>query len=223
MKFWAIVGFFVRFCKFYARSQSVNRFRIKALKSIALILGGQLALTSSLKAAQAAPNRAHSSQPSQNPADWGLSSPSADQFSPHDRTQQGGIVEVPGTSSFLPWAPSYFDALQESKRDRKLLLIYFSADYCSWCKKLDVQVLSDSDFITAVEPKFAFYKALCEEGEVHNHQLQAKNQSLIAKFKVDGFPTLLVLDWEENEIARFHYEDGTPLAYTRKLLAIPTP
>lgn len=158
-----------------------------------------------------------------NPADWGQTAPSADQFSRHDLTQEGGIVEVPGTASFIPWSPTFFDALQVARRDRRLILIYFTADYCGWCKKLETQVLSNSKFISAVEPKFSFYKALHEEGEVHDHQIQAKNQSLSMRFHVDGFPTLVILDWNEKEVARFHYEDVSADDYAKKLLAIPTP
>lgn len=198
-----------------------RNWKIEIKVPLCLWLLNAAALTCPLPAAEPPQRAGESSQKRQNPADWGQTAPSADQFSRHDLNQEGGIVEVPGSASFIPWSPTYFDALQMAKRDRKLILIYFTADYCSWCKKLDTQVLSDPKFIAAVEPKFSFYKALLEEGEVHNHQLQDKNQSLSSQFKIDGFPTLIVLNWEEREIARFHYEDGSPEEYAKKLLAVP--
>ncbi len=201
---------------------SLNR-KIEIRHPLRLWLISAVALTCPLAAAEPPQRAGESSQKRQNPADWGQTAPSADQFSRHDLNQEGGIVEVPGSASFIPWSPTYFDALQMAKRDRKLILIYFTANYCGWCKKLDTQVLSDPKFIEVVEPKFSFYKAMLEEGEVHNHQLQDKNQALSTQFKVDGFPTLIVLDWDEKEIARFHYEDGSPEEYAKKLLAVPAP
>lgn len=144
-----------------------------------------------------------------------------DRFSNHERSQQGGIIEIPGESTFVQWAPSYNDALNAAKRNHKLLFIYFSgSNWCSLCTKFDEQVLSDSKFITKVEPNFSFYNADFPRGDQGDLMLHEENQNLVKRFDVDGFPTIVILDWNETELARFHSEDMTPEDFANRLLAI---
>ena len=61
----------------------------------------------------------------------------ASEFPNSALTQQGGLVEIPGESTFVKWSPTYFDALQSAKRDRRPIFIYFSgSNWCSWCQKI---------------------------------------------------------------------------------------
>ena len=144
-----------------------------------------------------------------------------DRFSNSARTQEGGIIEVPGGSTFVKWTPSYTDAVQAAKRTHKLLFVYFSgSNWCSLCTKFDEQILSDSRFITEVEPRFSFYNADFPRGEQGDLMLHEDNQNLLQRFKVDGFPTVVILDWNEKELARFHSEDLGPEEFAKRLLAV---
>lgn len=156
------------------------------------------------------------------PKSAGRSTERAGDFPPSALTQQGGLIEIPGESTFVKWTPTYFDALQAAKRDHRALFLYFSgSNWCSYCQKFDEQVLSDPKFLTLVDSRFSFYKADFPQGRVDNLSQHEENQNLLRRFQVDGFPTVLVLDWNENVLGRFHFEDIGAEEFARKLLALP--
>lgn len=146
----------------------------------------------------------------------------ASEFPNSALTQQGGLVEIPGESTFVKWSPTYFDALQSAKRDHRSLFIYFTgSNWCSWCQKFDEQVLSDPKFLTLVDSSFSFYRADFPQGDMSNLPQHEDNQNLLHRFGVDGFPTVIVLDSSERVLGRFHFEDIGPEEFAKKLLALP--
>ena len=79
-------------------------------------------------------------------------------------------------------------ALAES--EQKPMLIYFTAEWCGWCRKLERDVFSRGD-VVACSKRFVCIKVD-----------QADRRDLVAAFKVQAYPTAVVLDHTGRDLHR---------------------
>jgi thioredoxin-like negative regulator of GroEL len=89
------------------------------------------------------------------------------------------------------WMTDYEAAASLSKRSNRPMLLEFGASWCAPCKKLDATTLRDKDVAYYVESGFIAVKI---DGD--------QSPQLVEKFKVRGFPTLIMLSPDGKEIAR---------------------
>ena len=117
------------------------------------------------------------------------------------------------------WLTDVPKALDRAKAEKKVVLLDFTgSDWCGWCKRFDKEVFSTTEFkaystknLVLVEVDFPNQKKLGPE-------LKKANDGLKNKYKVDGFPTFVVLNGEGREIGRqVGYLEGGPKAFIAKL------
>jgi thioredoxin-related protein len=117
------------------------------------------------------------------------------------------------------WLTDLPKALDRAKAEKKAVLLDFTgSDWCGWCKRFDKEVFSTTEFkeyttknLVLVEVDFPNQKKLAPE-------LKKANGALKNKYKVEGFPTLVVLNGEGREIGRqVGYLEGGPKAFIAKL------
>ncbi len=123
-------------------------------------------------------------------------------------------------SSFCAeWLTDLDKALEIAKKEKKIVLINFTgSDWCGWCIKFKKEVLSTEEFakyadknLVLVELDFPSKKKLSDE-------LKKTNSALKEKYKVNGFPTFVVLNAEGKEIGRqVGYSEGGPEPFIKKL------
>ena len=89
------------------------------------------------------------------------------------------------------WASNLQTALKSAAKANKLLLVDFTADWCGWCKKLETDVFNKSEFKTYVKTRYQLVRLNAD-----------KYKDLVAKYKVTGFPTILVLSSKGVEVKR---------------------
>ena len=91
----------------------------------------------------------------------------------------------------IPWARSFDAAKRSARASKKLILIDFYTDWCTYCKKLDRDVFPNPQVIQAM-------------GAVVPVRLHAERegQSLAQQFGVSSYPTLLFLDEHGIEAGR---------------------
>ena len=102
------------------------------------------------------------------------------------------------------WGDNYKDALAKAKADNKLLLAEFTgSDWCPPCKKQAAEVFGAQEFkdyaakkLVLVELDFPRTKTLPEE-------VKAQNKELSEKFGIKGYPTVIMLDGDGKELARW--------------------
>ena len=120
------------------------------------------------------------------------------------------------------WPDNYEKSLAQAKTEKKLLLAEFTgSDWCPPCKKQAAEVFAKQEFkdyaaknLVLVELDFPRSKTLTDE-------VKAQNNALKEKFAIRGFPTVVMLDGEGKELARWvGYGSGGPAELIAKIDAL---
>ena len=116
------------------------------------------------------------------------------------------------------WTTDYAAALTQAKTEkRKVLLFFTGSDWCVWCKRLETEVLSTSEFGTYARESLILVKLDFPHDTPQTPQLKAQNQKLSEKYKVEGFPSIVVLSSDGKTLSTLGYEEGGPVPYVKKL------
>ena len=96
------------------------------------------------------------------------------------------------------------------------MLDFTGSDWCGWCIKLNKEVFSKPEFseyakknLVLVEVDFPRHKELSAEQKKANEALQEK-------YKIEGYPTIIVLDGEGKKVGQLGYMNS-PKAFTARL------
>jgi thioredoxin-related protein/tetratricopeptide (TPR) repeat protein len=93
----------------------------------------------------------------------------------------------------IQWFDGHIDqAFERASRERKPLLLYWGAIWCPSCNQLKASVFTRRDVI---EKSKLFVPVYLDADEI-------RTQQLMDQFKVNGYPTLLVLQPDRTELAR---------------------
>lgn len=122
------------------------------------------------------------------------------------------------TAAELNWLTDAAKAQTQAKTESKLVLLDFTgSDWCGWCIKLNKEVFSTPEFaeyakknLVLVEVDFPRKKALSDA------QKKA-NQALQDKYKIEGYPTLILLDGNGRKAGELGYLPGGPKAFIAAL------
>jgi protein disulfide-isomerase len=118
----------------------------------------------------------------------------------------------------LNWYTSMEKAKEAARKDNKAILVNFTgSDWCGWCIRLDKEVFTKAAFkdyaeknLVLLKLDFPKYKSIPADQERANWQL--KN-----KYKIQGFPTILLVDHNEQVLLRTGYKRGGPESYVAHL------
>ncbi len=92
------------------------------------------------------------------------------------------------------WLASVPQAMDQAKRENKLLLLDFTgSDWCGWCKKLDADTFSQPGFIDYARNNLVLVEVDFPSHKPQSAALKEANSALKEKYAVKGFPTLVVL------------------------------
>ena len=116
------------------------------------------------------------------------------------------------------WLTNFAKAQEEAKSGQKLLLMDFTgSDWCGWCIMLDKEVFSKPEFkeyatknLILLELDFPRRKQLPAE-------TQAQNERLATQYRIQGFPTVIVLDSSGKPLGALGYQAGGAPAFIAQL------
>lgn len=128
------------------------------------------------------------------------------------RSSKGGIS----------WQTNYQEALNQSKSDGRPVLLFFTgSDWCSWCHKLEDEVLNTSDFAQTVGDSFIFVKIDFPLYSQQDAQVKAQNKLIQQKYNVRSFPSIIIVDGKQDkQMGSTGYRPGGGKQYGNHLLKI---
>jgi thiol-disulfide isomerase/thioredoxin len=85
----------------------------------------------------------------------------------------------------IAWAKTFAAAVDQAKKDNKLVMVDFYTDWCGWCKKLDKDTYTDPTVIK-LSRQLVAVKLDAED--------KSEGQEQAQKYKVHGYPTILFID-----------------------------
>ncbi|MFZ9936882.1 MAG: thioredoxin family protein [Luteolibacter sp.] len=113
------------------------------------------------------------------------------------------IAIVLGTQSFAKegWMTDLDKAIAEAGKENKSVLVEFTgSDWCPPCIAMRKNVFSKKEFTDAAAKKFVLVEL---DFPKKDKELAEKNQPLAEKYKIEGFPTVILLDSKGEEFTRF--------------------
>lgn len=117
------------------------------------------------------------------------------------------------------WLTDLPKAQAKAKADKKLVLLDFTgSDWCPPCKSLHNTVLTSAEFTKFAKDNLVLVEVDFPRAKKQSPELKAANAKLEEQFKVEGYPTVIVLDANGKEIFREVGFGGTPAKdYVAKL------
>ena len=97
---------------------------------------------------------------------------------------------------------------------RKIFAVFTGSDWCPWCVKLDKEILSKSEFTAEASKYFEllYLDYPRNKGEMSKKTI-SQNAALAKKYRIGGFPTVLILDASGAVVAKSGYMKLTPKEY----------
>ena len=116
------------------------------------------------------------------------------------------------------WLTDVSQAIEQSKVSGKPIFAFFTGkEWCSWCKKLERQVLSKDFFINYAKDNLVLLEL---DFPRSRRNLPQKQIELARKFNIKGYPTVILMDSSTNKIAKTGYEAMSPEQYVDHVKAL---
>jgi len=101
------------------------------------------------------------------------------------------------------WTTDYKAAMVQAKTQNKLVLLDFTgSDWCGYCKLLDKEVFTQQSFKDFADKNYILVTVDFPRQKQLSDDVKQQNDALNQQFKIEGFPTLIVLDADGKELGR---------------------
>ena len=116
------------------------------------------------------------------------------------------------------WLTDFSKAQAQAKADKKLVLLDFTgSDWCGWCMKLDREILATPEFKRFADEHLVLVKIDFPMHRPQPADERARNAELAARFQVQGYPTLVLLNAGAKPCGTLGYMRGGPGAFIDQL------
>lgn len=121
----------------------------------------------------------------------------------------------------LNWLTNYEEAVNQSKATSKPIVLFFTgSDWCGWCNKLEEESFDTQAFRESAADKFVFLKLDFPLYKSLDARTSAQNKQLQKKYDVRSYPTIVILDSNQQKIGMTGYKPGGGKNYAAHMLKI---
>ena len=122
------------------------------------------------------------------------------------------------SSSPVQWHTDYAAAHQLATQTGKPLLLDFTgSDWCYWCHRIDKEIFDQPFFTTFAQENLILVKVDFPRKTPQSSRLKIQNRHLDERFDVTGYPTIILISPEGQELGRTGYMRGGPKTFVREL------
>jgi protein disulfide-isomerase len=116
------------------------------------------------------------------------------------------------------WLTSYDQAQKEAQSKHRLLLMDFTgSDWCGWCIMLDKEIFSKPEFKEYASKNLVLLELDFPRMKRMPADTVAQNERLAIQYRIQGFPTVVVLDSSGKPVGALGYMQGGPQAFIAQL------
>ena len=119
------------------------------------------------------------------------------------------------TSTPAGWTDDFEAAKKQASQEGKDLFVVFSgSDWCGWCVRLEEEVFSKNGFTEKISETFVpvFIDSPQDKSRL-SALAKEQNPELVDRYRIQGYPTVLLLDAEGDVFAQTGYAAGGPEKY----------
>ena len=122
-------------------------------------------------------------------------------------------VNAPGFDS------DYNAAVRRAKQSsRNIFILFTGSDWCSWCNKLESEVLSQKAFLEYATNEWELVIADFPKNKRISPELRKQNLELKKKYGIQGFPTVLLVDADGKKLCASGYSKGGAEVWLKKFI-----
>ncbi len=113
-----------------------------------------------------------------------------------------------------------FDAAMTNaaKSGRVVVAIFSGSDWCTWCQRLEKEILSDEEFIKEATNRYELvFLDFPSDKTLVRESLVKRNQELATYYHVGGYPTVLLLNSKGEVLHSTGYRKGGGAKYVKYL------
>ncbi len=115
----------------------------------------------------------------------------------------------PSSSFDNGWLDNAEQALGKARQENKdLLLLFTGSDWCPPCKKLEAEILGQQEFLDEAKKQFVLVVFDFPQEKELLPRVKQQNEQWAAKFGVNSYPTMILLDQQERPFAILGYQEG---------------
>jgi protein disulfide-isomerase len=106
---------------------------------------------------------------------------------------------------------------QAAKESKMVLLNFTGSDWCSWCVKLHKEVFSQPAFQEYAKANLVLVEVDFPQRKKLSAEQKKANDALAAKYSIQGYPTIIVLNSAGKKVGELGYQPGGPKAFIAAL------
>src|SRR5215471_1487984 len=118
----------------------------------------------------------------------------------------------------VDWQTDLPKAQAKAKAEKKLVMMDFTgSDWCGWCIRLNNEVFSKPEFVDYAKTNLVAVEVDFPRAKKQTEEQKKANQALQEKYKIPGYPTIIVLNGEGEKVGQLGYMAGGPKAFIAEL------